>query len=218
MSYQLNCSEFNSQKIIQRIQQTDLIPSLDCIKTEAETILEKLENKGFDNLEKIRKALKNKKKLEEIAHEESIDEKLLILFKREIEGWIVKIRSIDEFEWIAPHYLKKVKEYGIKNSEDAYQKLGDDQSRKKLSQEKKIDNVIVEEIYEISNLMRIRWLSPNFTRIIYELQYTIEKIQKAEHKKLCEEIDDYNKKMKYYKGKIGERDVKRIIFESQFVK
>ncbi len=218
MSYQLKCSDFNSQKILQRIQQTDLIPSLDCIKTEAETILKKLKSKGFDNLEKIRNALKNKKKLEEIAQEVSIDEKLLILFKREIEGWIVKIRAIDEFEWIAPQYLKKVKEYGIKNAEDAYQKIGDDKSRKKLSQEKEIDDVIIKEIYGISNLMRIRWLSPNFTRIIYELNYTIDKIQKADHKKLCEEIDDYNKRMKYYKGKIGERDVNRIIFEAQFVK
>lgn len=218
MSYQLNCSEFNSQKILQRIQKTDLVPSLDCIKPEADMILKMLEKKGFDTLEKIRKVLGNKKKVTEIAKEETIDEKLLILFRRELEGWIVKIRSIDEFDWIAPHELSKLKKNGIQNTEDVYEKIGEDQNRTKLSQEIKINKELIEEIYGISDLMRIRWLSPNFTRIIYELKYTVKKLQEADSKILCEEIDKYNKEKKYYKGKIGERDIKRIIFEAQFAK
>lgn len=33
----------------------------------------------------------------------------------------------------------------------------------------------------------------------------------------CKEVDKYNKLKKYYKGKIGERDINRIIDESQYV-
>ncbi len=156
MGYQLNCSEFNSQEILQRIRQTDLVPSLDCIKTEAEKILNKLERRGHDNLEKIRKVLGNKKKLAEISLEEAIDEKLLVLFRREIEGWIVKIRSIDEFDWIAQEIINVLKQNGIRNAEDAYKKIGEEKKQNQICQELKIKREIIEEIYGISSLMRIR--------------------------------------------------------------
>jgi hypothetical protein len=218
MSYQINCSEFNVQEILRRIQRTDLVPSLDCIKTKAETILKKLEKRGFGNLEKIRKALGNKRKLSEIAKEESIDENVLVLFRREIEGWIVKIRSIDELDWIAPECLNKVKECGIRNAEDSYNILREVEERNKICQKLKIQKEIIEEIYGICELMRIRWLSPKVTRIIYELNYTVSKIQQADPKILCANVDKYNRYKNYYKGKLGERDINRIIFESEFVK
>ncbi|KAB2929416.1 MAG: hypothetical protein F9K24_19765 [Leptonema illini] len=90
-------------------------------------------------------------------------------------------------------------------------------AREEISESLKIDEETLREIYGISNLMRIRWLSPTFTRIFYDLHYTVEKLHQARADLLAKEVDDYNRKVHYYKGKIGERDMNRIILESQYV-
>jgi len=217
MGYQVSGSEYDSQRIQERIQKTDLVPSLECIRKETGYILTKLKLKGIDNLEKCTQALNNKKKIKELSIDLSIDENILVLFRREIEGWKIKIRSIDELNWIDSEIIKRIVAYGIKNAEDAFNLLNKEKERKRISKDISIDEHILKEIFSVSELMRIRWLSPNISRLLYELKYTVVKIQKANSELLCNEIFEYNKVKKYYNGKIGERDIKRIIFESQYV-
>lgn len=217
MNYQIDCLSFNTKQILDRIKKTDLVPSLDPIKEKADEILTKFEADGLNNLEEIRKSLSSKKKLTDIALRLQIDENLLVLFKREIEGWIAKDRSIDEFDWIPIKNRKLLKEYGISSSKEAFEKLNSAAAREEISESLKIDEETLREIYGISNLMRIRWLSPTFTRIFYDLHYTVEKLHQARADLLAKEVDDYNRKVHYYKGKIGERDMNRIILESQYV-
>jgi hypothetical protein len=45
-----------------------------------------------------------------------------------------------------------------------------------------------------------------------------EKIKEANPGKLCIEIDQLNSSRNYYKGKIGERDIRRMIHEAGYVK
>jgi hypothetical protein len=72
------------------------------------------------------------------------------------------------------------------------------------------------DLENLSSLMNVRWISPNFARVIHELGYTPQSLCSADAQKLTQEIDSCNKEKGYYKGKVGERDVKRLIFEAQF--
>ncbi len=215
--YFIDETKFTVDLIVQRVLDTNLIPSLEMLKDDIEIVMVKLKKSGVSNLSDLRAALKTKAKLLKTSAELDINENYLQLLRREIEGWIAKVRKMDEFEWIDEETIKNLKKIGIEDSECAYRMLSTKKSIEKKSEESGVSEALLEEIHAISDLLRIRWLSPHFTRVLYESGYTISKIQKAEPHKLSDEIDTCNREKKYFKGIIGERDVRRIIFESQFV-
>lgn len=217
MGYTIDCKNVTLPKILERIHSTDLVPSLTCLKTQAEDVLERFRNAGVHNLEEVRKFLSTKKRLSATGTLLQVDENILVLFKREIEGWIAKERPLDEFDWIPAQTRNKLKIQGIVNSREVFNQLGTPAFRKAASKQWNIEQDIMDDLFALSSLLRIRWLSPSFTRIFHDLQHTVATLQHAQADRLTKQIDECNKTKKYYKGKVGERDINRIIHESRYV-
>ncbi len=206
--------DFTIKQIVKRIKETDLIPSLEILKSCIDEYMKTLEKEGVKNLAGLRKLLKNKAKLAGIAEKTSLDEQMLILLRREIEGWIPKPVKLVEFTWIDTKILEALEEEGIYTSHDFLNSLSIKDTKKALLKKTGIDEKKVKDLENLCALMNIRWISPNFARIIHELGFTPESLCSADAQKLTLQIDAYNKEKGYYKGKVGGRDIKRLIFES----
>lgn len=217
MGYFLDETKFSCEQIVQRIRDTDLIPSLESLKAGIQDVMDKFAKDGVGNLRDLRTRLKSKAKLSQVSAQWKIDESYLVLLRREVEGWIAKVRGMEEWDWISESLRDQLVSHGITNSEEAYCLLSTEQGIEKYSRELGVPKAVLEEIAAISDLLRVRWLSPAFTRVLHELGYTVARLKKADPRTLTEEIDRCNKEKQYYKGKVGERDIKRILFECQFV-
>ena len=217
MSYFIDESAFTCDMITERILNTDLIPSLEILKERIPEVMETFKAAGVGNLSDLRKMLKSKAKLPQTAQKLKMEEDDLILLRREVEGWIAKVRKLDEFDWIDPRLRQKLAAGGITDSEKAFGRLSAEGQIQKTGKDLDVPEAVLQEIYGISDLLRIRWLSPGFARGFYDLGYTADRIRQADPGKLTEEIDRHNKEKNYYNGKVGERDIRRIIFESRFV-
>jgi len=216
MPYIPDDTTFSLEQVEKRILDTDLIPSMEVLKTCISSISNKLRGYQIRSLEEIRIALKTKAKLHQVSCELKINEEHLVLLKREIDGWKPKVRKIDELNWIKPKEISVLKTSGITTSEDAYNHLS---NKKEMADiiKRGISSSTIEEVYKIASLLRVRWVSPTFGRIINDIGYDVEKLKKANAEMLTKETDDYNKSKQYYKGKVGVRDIRRLINEAQYV-
>jgi hypothetical protein len=81
-----------------------------------------------------------------------------------------------------------------------------------------IDAGFIDSIYSLVDLTRIQWVSPTAARMLTSAGYTNAKmVSEANAEELCSQLDRVNKKNKYFKGKIGLRDVKRLIKAASYV-
>lgn len=216
MPYIPDNSIVSMEQAERRLLETDLIPSLQPLRTNANEIFHKLRKRSIANLGALRAELKTKAKIKKLAADSSIDEALLVLLNREIGGWIPKVREIDEFTWIETKDLEALKKAGVRSSADAYSLL-DDENTLAVLRASGLEAGTIEEVARISRLLRVRWISPAFGKVIDELGYDVAGLRGADAARLTQAIDELNKRKSYYKGKVGERDIRRLIHEAGYV-
>jgi hypothetical protein len=211
-----NENNFSLSQTNKRIKDADLVPSLEVLKTCIDSYMKAFEAIGAKNVSDIRNLLKNKAKLTELAERTGLDEQKLILLRREIEGWIPKPVNLSDFFWLDQKNLHALELANIRTSHDLLNALSLSDTKNALLKNSGIQEKELSDLENLSSLMNVRWISPNFARVIHELGYTPQSLCSADAQKLTQEIDSCNKEKGYYKGKVGERDVKRLIFEAQF--
>ena len=212
MKYSFEEHEIENADIVDRIMKTDLTPSIAPITQNINEIFKRISNAGVSNLFELRKALKDKPKITGFSKKTEIDEHYLVLLKREIEGWIPKKIKLAEFFWIDQTSIKALNSIQVVTTEDFFDIY---QGDKKELEALNLKQTELDELFALSNISRIRWISPSVARILRKIGYdTIEKIAQADGKKLSKEFDECNQKNAYFKGKVGLRDILRVINEA----
>jgi len=205
MTYHIDGSKVDINALKSRIIETDLIPSRACLMDDIDDRFEKL--KEISNLDELRKTLKSKKKLEELSETTSIPTAYLDQLRRAIEGYFPKSIPLREFIWIDDKVIAEFVEMGYKNSKVLYDSLDKIKRSDKNS-----------ELLDLVNLTRIQWVKQRAAKMLYESGYkTIEDVLVANAEEMCEKMDKTGKEKNLYKGKIGLRDIKRIILAAKYV-
>jgi hypothetical protein len=218
MPYYIDASKVTLDSLQKRIEETDLVPSRESLKVGINQQFKKLHLQGITNLEDLRQSLKNAKRIPTFAEKAGIESSYLVLLRREFEGYFPKPDPIDSFTWLPKELIQKLIENGLKNTVIFFDELSAKRKRIDLSKSLRIDRNQLELLYTLINLTRIQWVSPGFARILATAGFdTPEKITRAVPEKLCIEIDKSNKEHAFFKGKIGLRDVNRLIKAASYV-
>ncbi len=217
MSYILNGIEWDLDRVMQRILDTDLTPSLQPIKEDIKNKFDRLKKNGAANLQELRKMLKDKKRISETESKTGIDAHYLILLRREVGGWIAEKAKIDKYAWFDKKLIEALKGNNMWNMEDVYTNLDTKGKRDEFSKTHNIGIEKIETVYKLADISRVRWASPNVARILVELGYSADSLKKADSTELAKAIGEINSRGKYYQGKISERDVDRLIKESSYI-
>lgn len=218
MSYHINAESISLDDLKHRIESTDLIPSQISLLEGLKEKIKLLKKQGVTSLAHLRYELKNKKRMEALAENTGIDYAYLNLLRRHIESFFPKPFAFHTFDWLAKEDIERLKKKGLKSTSALYESLDKSKNMKKLAQSLGLDNNLMGTIACISNLTRIQWVSPNAARMLIEAKYDrVDKIATADPEKLCEALVQVNENYKYFKGKIGLRDIKRLIHAAGYV-
>jgi len=218
MAYHIDDEHIGLDELQKRIEETALIPSRAPLLDAIDTKVEAIKQQGITTMALLRKTLKNSIQMEALSKAAGIDMQYLTLLRREIESYFPKPFALEEFDWLPQKEIARLTEIGIRNTEQLFQAVGNEGKQNELMKSSGIDPTVLEELTHISDMCRVQWVSPLFARMLAETSFnSASSLAAANAEELYEALLHVNEGYKYFKGKIGLRDVKRLIHAASYV-
>ncbi len=206
------------EELKQRIALTDLVPSRAVLFEELESNFEKIAQQGIRTFVDLQKALKANKTMQVFAQATGIDQQYLVLLRREIESYTLKPFKMKEINWIPNDVIEHLVEQGITDSHELLAATGNAEKERALADKTGLQFEMIQYLRQLSDLARVQWVSPLTARMLVEAGYeSTRQLALANAEGLSIEIEEVNEGGKYFKGKIGLRDIKRLIHAAGFV-
>jgi len=211
MRYCFDAETISLSSLKERIVTTDLVPSREPIKQGLEDALSRLDDLGVKNLAMLRKELKDNKRLFAIAEQTGIDKDYLALLRREAESYYPKPFNLKEFDWIPEEETGKLATAGIKTTADLFESPV-------KAQGYGVEPGLLDHLLKCADLTRIQWVSPLFARMLTAAGYEAPAdVAAADPDALDQGMQAVNTEHAWFKGRIGLRDIKRLIDASRYV-
>ena len=211
MRYCFDAETISLTALKERIMSTDLVPSREPIKTGLDDVLAKLTGQGIQNLAMLRKELKDNKRLFAIADQTGIDKDYLALLRREVESYIPRAINLAEFDWIPTEEIAKLEASGNKTTADLFE-------NPEKARAAGVPAEQMEHLLKCADLTRIQWVSPLTARMLLTVGYdTPASVAGAVPEKLDKGMQTVNTENAWFKGRIGLRDIKRLIDAARYV-
>ncbi|MBK9923788.1 MAG: DUF4332 domain-containing protein [Anaerolineales bacterium] len=218
MAYHIDAEKISLADLQKRIEATDLVPSRTSLLDGLGQNMKVLEKQGVTTLAHLRNELKTSRRLETLAKTTGIETQYLTLLRREIEGWFPKPFPLKDFDWIPKSEVAKLERHGIRNAADLYEAANSKIKRTTLAKSTGADIVILETLVQLTDLTRVQWVSPTTARMLLETGCnSAARLAKMNADELCEALVNVNAGNRFFKGKIGLRDVKRLIHAASYV-
>lgn len=212
MGYYIDLATISIENYKERLKTRYLVPSRQLLKEDIDIVFNSIQKQGIRNVEELLNALKNKEMVVVFSADTGVPVEYLTVLAREIKSNISNPVKLKEFQNFPDNIIKKLEEFGIKNTLQLYDRITTKLDRKKLSTQIHADEKLVLKLAQLTDLSRIRWVNHTFANVLYEVGYkTIESIVKADFNQLYEEIKDLNKRKQLFKGNIGLNDVKLLV-------
>lgn len=218
MKYYIDGEKITIDQVMQRIQDTDLVPSRVSLLDGIELAMHKLRRTGVTTLAALRKAIKTTKQLEVFSERAEIDKQYLVLLRREIEGYFPKSIALKKMEWVPVDQIAALESQGIKNCATLFEITSNIHQRKELEDLSTISNAVLEDLIHLADLTRVRWVSATAARMLLQAGYdTAASLATASAHELHEDLIRVNEENGFFKGTIGLRDIKRLIQAAGYV-
>jgi hypothetical protein len=218
MAYHIDAENIGLDDLQKRIEGTDLVPSRASLLDGLKMKLRALEQQGITTLASLRNELKNAKRREALSNVTGIDVQYLILLRREIEGYFPKPSALKAFDWLPKEEIAKLEENEIRDTAALYQAAVSVADGTELAESTGVDAAVLEALVRLAGLTRIQWVSPIAARMLVEAGYdSAAKVATADSEELCQALVRVNEGDRFFKGKIGLRDIKRLVRAASYV-
>lgn len=218
MAYHLEAEKISLDDLQKRLEATDLVPSRASLLDGLGTKMKALEKQGIVTLAQLRNEFKTAKRMETLSKSTGIETEYLTLLRREVEGWFPKPFPLKAFDGLPKGEIAKLERNGIRDSAALYEATDSKSKRTALANTAGVDIATLETFAQLVDLTRVQWTSPTAARMLLEAGCSsATKLAKMDADELCEALARVNAGDKYFKGKIGLRDVKRLIHAAKYV-
>lgn len=212
MAYHIDLQRISLDQYSTRLKTAYLPPSRVMLRERTEERFNHLRELGIKNLNELIRFLKKKENVEELQKTAYFSGDYLKILLRELNSMLPKPNKISEFPGISDVDVEKMEKSGIKNTIQLYDRIVSLKKREDLSETTGIEASVILELTKLTDLSRIKWVSPVFARMLYDLGFdTVEKISKADPVVLHQKIIQINKERKIYKGQIGLNDIRILV-------
>lgn len=212
MAYHIDAVGLTLDDVRKRIEATDLVPSRTPLLDGIEATMSALGTHGITTLAQLRSELKNAKRLEAVSQATGIDVQYLVLLRREIESYFPKPPALKAFNWLPEGEIAKLERHGIRDAAALYAEAGSPQSRAALIESTGVDAAVLESLAQLVDLTRVQWVSPTTARMLVGAACeSVSMLAAADAQDLCEALVRVNEGGRFFKGKIGLRDIKRLV-------
>ena len=204
-------------ELSKRIETSDLVPSRACLACRTQEKMRLLEGQGIDTLGALRKELKSAKRIAALAEATGIDASYLHLLRREIESYVPKPVALVAFDWLPKDEIAKLERCGIRDTASLHDAASAENGLFRIEETTRIDSATLGHLCQLADLMRIQWVSPTFARMLAEAGYgSAAKVAAAHADSLCEAVARINAGARFFNGKIGLRDIRRLIHAARY--
>lgn len=218
MTYHIDAENVTLDDLRKRIEDSDLVPSRASLLDGLKMKFDALELQGITTLANLRHELKNAKRLEAVSNVTGIDRQYLILLRREIESYFPKPMALKAFDWLPRGEIAKLEENGVRDTAALHQAISSGKSRTELAKSTGVDAAIFETVVRLADLTRVQWVSATAARMLVEAGYdSASKVAAADATVLCAALGRVNEGNRFFKGKIGLRDIKRLVRAAGYV-
>ncbi|MFO7540760.1 MAG: DUF4332 domain-containing protein [Chloroflexota bacterium] len=218
MAYHIDAINISLDDLRERIEATDLIPSRASLTDKIREKMNALEEQGIVTLASLRDELKNSKRLATMSEKTGIDTQYLILLRREIQGYFPKPVALKVFDWLPKDEIVKLEQNEIGDTATLYEMTSSAKKRLELAKSTGVNSATLEILAQLADLMRVQWVSATFAWMLIVAGYdSVDKVAAANANNLCEALARINAGDRFFKGKIGLRDTKRLIQAASYV-
>ena len=212
MAYHLDFSAMSLAALKAKLERTDLIPSQLPLLDGIDKKLAALGKAGIKNLEDLSRALKGAKGPSALASATKVPEGYFVLLRRAIDGFRPKPARLSEFPGIDPKLIDALVVFGIRDSKTLYEAAPDAKAAAALAKEAGVDAKALGELRCLCDLSRIQWVGPTFARALFEAGFVgAARVAAAKAEEVYEAVLAANEGSRYFKGKIGLRDIGRLV-------
>lgn len=218
MSYYINANKVKLEDLMSRITESDLVPSRRKLLEDIEVNFDKLKKCGILTLADLRKSIKNPKNIVPLSEKTRIEIEYLTLLRREVESYFPKAYILSAFDWLEKNQITKLERKGYKNAALLYEAFEIPSKREEIIASTGLEKDFTDDIIALVDLTRIQWVSPIFSKVLHEAGYNSAKsIAEANVEELYKAVERINKEGRYFKGKIGIRDIARLIKSASYL-
>ena len=213
MGYYLDFSKLDLHFLKQRLSEENLIPSHLSLREALDENLLKFHSLGITTLAELRARLGNAKAIEKLSKESSIESGYLKLLNRVLNGYLPKPVRLIEYPNQEAGPLAALQAIGLGDSFSYWNAAHLKKEREVLSSKLGVGMEALTSLACLCDLSRIQWVSPLFACLLFEGGYaSVQEISNAKPKPLVQAVAEANARLLLFKGKIGEKDMARLIY------
>ena len=123
MGYYINLRNISISKYKDILKSADLLPSRIILKNDIDDIFNIIKKLQIDNVDELQKTLMNKNEVQDFSKKSGIPEDYLKILIREIKSYRQSPNKIKAFSDISENVILKLKNIGIKNTLQIYEKI-----------------------------------------------------------------------------------------------
>jgi hypothetical protein len=218
MAYPLDSEKMRLKQVRKRIEETDLVPSRLPLRNGIGEIFNTLEGRRITTLACLRGELNSAASLKSLAKNAGIDSQYLVLLRREIESWLPKPLPLRSFDWLPKAEIAKLEKADIRDTAAFHKAANAAGNWQALAKSTRIAPGVTEALARYADLVRMQWVSPVTARMLVEAGCnSAAGLAAADAERLCSALERVNAGGRFFKGKIGLRDVKRIIRAAGYI-
>ncbi len=215
-SFHLDDQSLGLDWLEERLRNTDLIPSQKPLLDGVSEKISALAEAGVHSLGDLRAALKTEKSLISLSRRSAVEADYLQSLRRAVNGFFPKPRAFKDINWLNEKTIACLDKLGLKNTRQLFEAASSGVTG--LVKETGLDRSQLRDFMSISDLCRIQWVSPNFARVLAAAGFeSAAAVAHADPETLFHAITRANEGARFYRGKVGLRDVRRLVTAARYV-
>ena len=167
--YAFDLSAVGTDEFEATILELDMIPSRRALKTHISAIVAALHDRDVEDLEALRRLLKDKRRYSGLASELSVDEQYLTLLNREVNSYAAKPLPLARLERLREEELERLATAGLTLTRHFYERCAPKSGRETLANETGIALERLTDVLELCDLVRITGCGPASARAFWDL-------------------------------------------------
>lgn len=167
--YSTDLTTISLESFEETILTIDLLPSRRLLADGISAVVPGLSRMRVENLEDLRRLLRDKRRYADLAAGLGVDEKYLTVLNREVNAYVSKSVPLAQLGALTDEELQRLKKAGITSTRALFERCCSVSERVSLSTDLGIDDDRLDRAVDLSDLVRINGVGPSFARFLRDL-------------------------------------------------